>query len=233
MLLQVQNLYAYYDESCICNGLSLNVDRGESVCLLGRNGVGKTTLMKSIMGLLPHPRGEVEFAGKSISGLKPYEVARRGIGYVPQGRIIFPSLTVAENLRLGMSARRTKGKLAPDIVFRYFPILKERLKQKGGTLSGGEQQMLAVGRALSLDPMLVLLDEPSEGLSAFATQELIAILKQMVAETEMSVLMVEQNLEMALDMCTRGYVMEKGCIVAEGTTSRLENDEVVRSHLMV
>ena len=233
MLLQVNSLSVFYDKSCICKGVSLNVDRGESVCLLGRNGVGKTTLLKCIMRLLPNGEGDLAFDGQNLGKLKPHEVARRGIGYVPQGRIIFPNLSVSENLRLAMSARRKKGKSVPEIVFHYFPRLKERLKQKGGTLSGGEQQMLAIGRALAADPLLVLLDEPSEGLSAAATGELIGALKKLVAETEMAVLMVEQNLEMAMEMSTRGYVMEKGCIVAEGSTSELENDEIVRSHLMV
>ena len=233
MLLRVSRLSVFYDESRICNEVSLDVDRGESVCLLGRNGVGKTTLLKSIMRLLPNREGDVKFEGEDLGRLKPHEVARRGIGYVPQGRIIFPSLTVMENLRLAMSARRTKGKGIPEIVFHYFPLLKERLNQKGGTLSGGEQQMLAIGRALAIDPLLVLLDEPSEGLSAIATQELVKALKRLVEESDMAVLMVEQNLEMALEMSTRGYIMEKGRIVAEGTTSELQNDEVVRSHLMV
>lgn len=233
MLLQVKNLSVFYSGSRICNGVSLDVDRGESICLLGRNGVGKTTLLKSVMGLLPNREGDVLFEGENLSRLKPHEIARRGIGYVPQGRIIFPNLTVLENLRLGMSARRKKSKSVPDIVFHYFPLLKERLEQRGGTLSGGEQQMLAIGRALSMDPLLVLLDEPSEGLSAIATQELIMALKKLVEETSMAVLMVEQNLEMALEMSTRGYVMEKGCIVAQGSTSELESDEIVRSHLMV
>lgn len=233
MLLEVKDLAVFYDESCICKGVNLQVNDGEEVCLLGRNGVGKTTLLKSIMRLLQNREGAIIFDGLDISKLKPYEVARLGIGYAPQGRMIFPNLTVLENLRLGTTTRKEKVKAIPEIVFEYFPFLKERLNQQGGTLSGGEQQMLAIGRALSGSPKLVLLDEPSEGLSTAATGELIKILKRLSQKTDLAILLVEQNLEMALEMSTRGYVMEKGCIVAQGKVTELQNDEIVRSHLMV
>jgi len=233
MLLEVKDLAVFYDESCICKGVNLQVNDGEEVCLLGRNGVGKTTLLKSIMRLLQNREGAIIFDGLDISKLKPYEVARLGIGYAPQGRMIFPNLTVLENLRLGTTTRKEKVKTIPEIVFEYFPFLKERLNQQGGTLSGGEQQMLAIGRALSGSPKLVLLDEPSEGLSTAATGELIKILKRLSQKTDLAILLVEQNLEMALEMSTRGYVMEKGCIVAQGKVTELQNDEIVRSHLMV
>ena len=233
MLLEVKDLAVFYDESCICKDVNLQVNDGEEVCLLGRNGVGKTTLLKSIMRLLQNREGAIIFDGLDISKLKPYEVARLGIGYVPQGRMIFPNLTVLENLRLGTTTRKEKVKAIPEIVFEYFPFLKERLNQQGGTLSGGEQQMLAIGRALSGSPKLVLLDEPSEGLSTAATGELIKILKRLSQKTDLAIFLVEQNLEMALEMSTRGYVMEKGCIVAQGKVTELQNDEIVRSHLMV
>jgi len=233
MLLEVKDLDVSYIESRICNGVNLRVDSGEEVCLLGRNGVGKTTLLKSIMRLLPSKNGTITFDGVPINRLKPYEVAKLGIGYVPQGRIIFPHLTVLENLRLGTTGRKEQNRAIPEIVFEYFPRLKERLKQRGGTLSGGEQQMLAIARALASVPKLVLLDEPSEGLSAGIIKELIKVLRRLCQESDLAILLVEQNLEMALDLATRGYVIEKGCIVAQGKMAELQSDEVVRSHLMV
>lgn len=233
MLLEVKDLDVSYVESRICKGVNLQVGSGEEVCLLGRNGVGKTTLLKSIMRLLPSKDGTIIFDGVPINRLKPYEVAKLGIGYVPQGRIIFPHLTVLENLRLGTTARKERNRAVPEIVFEYFPRLKERHKQRGGTLSGGEQQMLAIARALASVPKLVLLDEPSEGLSAGVIEELIKVLRRLCQETDLAILLVEQNLEIALDLATRGYVMEKGCIVAEGKMTELQSDEIVRSHLMV
>lgn len=232
-MLLLKDVAVFYEESCICKGIDLHVNPHEEVCLLGRNGVGKTTLLKCIMRLLPNREGTVFFDGLDINKLKPHEAAKLGVGYVPQGRMIFPNLTVLENLRLGTTARRDKVRKIPEIVFEYFPILKKRLKQQGGTLSGGEQQMLAIGRALSCLPKLVLLDEPSEGLSPKVTMELIKILKRLCKETELAILLVEQNLNMALEMTTRGYVMEKGCIVAQGNVTRLQSDSIVRSHLMV
>ncbi len=233
MLLEVNDLSVFYKESCACTGVSLGVDKGEAVCLLGRNGVGKTTLLKCIMGLLANRSGTKTFEGRDITRQKPFEVARQGMGYVPQGRMIFANLSVADNLKLGTMASSGKAKRVPDIVFDYFPVLKDRLNQKGGTLSGGEQQMLAVGRALASFPKAVLLDEPSEGLSSLATQELVEVLKRLVRETDLAILLVEQNLDMALETVSRGYVMEKGCIVAQGDVAELESDEVVKSHLII
>ena len=233
MLLEIRDLVVAYKESRICQNVNLEADSGEAVCLLGRNGVGKTTLLKSIMGLLPIRQGVVAFEGQDVTSLKPYEIARLGMAYVPQGRMIFPNLTVRENLRLGTTARKDKTKNIPEIVFEYFPRLKERLKQHGGTLSGGEQQMLAIGRALAASPKMVLMDEPSEGLSVGATQDLIKVLKRMGRETDLAILLVEQNLDMALETASRGYVMEKGCIVAQGTVQELQREEVVKSHLVI
>jgi urea ABC transporter ATP-binding protein UrtE len=233
MLLEVNDLKVYYGESCVCNDVTLLVNRGEGVCLLGRNGVGKTTLLKSIMRLLPNRNGTVFFDGHDITHREAHEVAKLGMGYVPQGRIIFPHLTVLENLRLGTTAQKERIKRIPEIVFQYFPRLRERLDQRGGTLSGGEQQMLAIGRALCSIPKLVLLDEPSEGLSAGVASELINIIKRLCEETELSILLVEQNLEMALELTTRGYVMEKGQIVAQGKVEELESDKIVYSHLAI
>ena len=211
MLLEITGLSVCYVESNVCQGVTLDVDQGEAVCLLGRNGVGKTTFLKSIMGLLKCTEGRIFFYGKDIANQVPYKIAQLGIGYVPQGRMIFPQLTVGENLRFGTMACKSRSKVIPEIVFEYFPVLKDRLKQLGGTLSGGQQQMLAVGRALAGRPKLILLDEPTEGLSAGATQELTDMLKKLVQETNVGMLLVEQNLEMAMETATRGYVMEKGC----------------------
>lgn len=233
MLLEVKNLTVYYGETCICSDINLQIQDREQVCLLGRNGVGKTTLLKSIMRLLPNRRGTVIFGGQDITKLEAYETAKLGMGYVPQGRIIFPHLSVLENLRLGKTAQREKVKKIPEIVFEYFPQLRERLDQKGGTLSGGEQQMLAVARALASVPKLVLLDEPSEGLSAGVTSELIKIFKRLCLETDLAIFLVEQNMEMALELTTKGYVMEKGQIVVQGKVENLRSEEIVRSHLMV
>jgi len=233
LLLEVKDLTVFYDESCICKGINLQIQHNEEVCLLGRNGVGKTTLMKSIMRLVLSRKGSLIFDGVDITALAPYEVAKAGIGYVPQGRMIFPNLTVLDNLRLGMTARNDKVKAIPEIVFEYLTRLKERLKQRGGTLSGGEQQMLAIGRALCSAPKLLLLDEPLEGLSAGVAKEVMRILSRLCKETDMAFLIVEQNLDMALAMTTRGYVMEKGCIVARGDVAALESEEIVRSHLKV
>ena len=233
MLLEVKDLSVFYDDSCICKGINLQIKHNEEVCLLGRNGVGKTTLLKSIMRLVLSRKGSIIFDGADITGLAPYEAAKSGIGYVPQGRMIFPSLTVFDNLKLGMTARSDKVKAIPQIVFEHFPRLGERLKQRAGTLSGGEQQMLAIGRVLCSAPKLLLLDEPSEGLSAGVTKEVVRILSRLCKETDMAFLVVEQNLDMVLALTTRGYVMEKGRIVAQGNATELESDEIVRSHLMV
>ena len=233
MLFQLKELCVYYKKSCICQSVSLEVDHGEEICLLGRNGVGKTTLLKSIMRLLPSRSGSIIFDGLDIVHLKPNQVAKLGIGYVPQGRMIFPNLTVLENLRLGTAAQKDKIKAIPELVFDYFPLLKERLQQRGGSLSGGEQQMLAIGRALSSLPKLILMDEPSEGLSAGVTQGLIKILKKLSQEANLTIFLVEQNLDMALEIATRGYIMEKGHIVAQGKAAELQHDDIVKSYLAV
>ena len=233
MFLQVDNISVYYGKSCACHEVSIQVDNAEKVCLLGRNGVGKTTLLKSIMRLLPNRNGTIYVDGADIAGMEPHEVAKLGIGYVPQGRMIFPNLTVLENLKLGTTIRKDKTKTIPEIVFEFFPLLKVRLKQRGGYLSGGEQQMLAIGRALSGLPKLILLDEPSEGLAVIVIEELFKILKKLTYEMGLAVFLVEQNLDMALEIATRGYVMEKGRTVAQGNTVELQDDEIVKSYLVV
>jgi len=233
LLLQLNEICVFYEESRICHNVNLKVDYGEEVCLLWRNGVGKTTLLRSIMGLLPIKTGTIIFDDVYITNMKSYEVAKLGIGYVPQGRMLFPNLTVLENLRLGTTAQKGKRRAIPEFVFEYFPLLKERLKQRAEFLSCGEQQMLAIGRALSSLHKLMLLDEPSEGLSAGVVQELIKILKELSQEGDLAILLIEQNLDMALEIATRGYILEKGQIVAEGRAEELHDDEIVRSHLAI
>jgi urea ABC transporter ATP-binding protein UrtE len=233
VLLQVKEISVFYEQSCICDRVSLDVDNREVVCLLGRNGVGKTTLLKRIMGLLPPRSGTIIFDGQEITSAKPYEVAKLGMAYVPQGRLIFPNLTVLENLRIGTTPQKSKIKMIPELVFKLFPVLEKRLKQLGGTLSGGEQQMLAIGRGLSGLPKLLLLDEPLEGLFAAVSQEVIRSLRKLKEETDLAILLVEQNLDMALETATRGYILEKGRIVVQGNSEELQKDEIVKSHLAI
>ena len=232
MLLSVQALDTGYGQGRICQGIDLEVGEGELVCLLGRNGVGKTTLLRSIIGLLPATAGRLSFDGRDITRLADYRRARLGIGYVPQGRLVFGRLTVAENLRSGTvigGKRLARG--WPEDVLDYFPILRERLNQRAGTMSGGEQQMLAIARALAGKPRLLLLDEPSEGIQPSIVQAIREILRQIQRDRKLAMLLVEQNLKFASALAPRGYVIEKGRIVAKGPMSALVADEVVREHL--
>jgi urea transport system ATP-binding protein len=212
-MLEVDNLNVFYGESHIIRGVSLTVGKGEILNLLGRNGVGKTTLLKSIIGQLRPRSGEVRFLGERIDCRQPYEVARRGIMYVPQGREIFPLLTVEENLK---AAAVCRGRSVPEAVFNYFPFLKERLKQKGGTLSGGEQQMLSIARALAGNPSLLLLDEPTEGIQPSIVRKIREIICIIAEELAISILLVEQNIEFACSVTRKCCIMEKGEIVYTG-----------------
>lgn len=232
MMLSVENLNVYYGESHILQGVDLTVSEGEIVCVIGRNGMGKTTLMRGIMQLTPPKSGKIEFLGEDLTRLQPYDVALSGIAYVPQGRQIFPDLTVAENLRLGALSTGGKAEL-PPMVFNIFPVLKERLQQKGGTLSGGEQQMLAIARALVAKPKLVLLDEPSEGLQPSLMKALVKIVNDINRDLGVSFLVVEQRLDIAFGMASRGYVMEKGQMVQAGTISQLSKESVIKKYLAV
>jgi branched-chain amino acid transport system ATP-binding protein len=233
-MLSVDAIHTYYGESHVLHGVSLRVDRGEGVALLGRNGVGKTTLIRSLIGFTPPRDGAIHFDGRPIHGLPAYEIARRGIGLVPQGRRIFAPLTVLENLVLAARAARAReGPVAWTLadVFRIFPRLEERQRQSGGTLSGGEQQMLAVGRALMTGPRLLLLDEPSEGLAPLIVREIgrvLATLKQ----AGLSILLVEQNVPLALRVADRVYVMSKGQIVYHGPPADLDADEDVKQRYL-
>jgi urea ABC transporter ATP-binding protein UrtE len=236
MLLELQQVEVAYRQSLICQGVSLGVDSNEVVCLLGRNGVGKTTLMRALMGILPNRAGKILFDGQDVTSLPSHERARRGMAYVPQGRLVFPQLTVAENLRSGTmigAAGSGRSGFGPvdESLFGYFPILRERLGQRAGTLSGGEQQMLALGRALAAHPRLLLLDEPSEGIQPSIVQQIRDINMRIARDRNLAVLLVEQNLKFATGASSRGYVMDKGRIVAKGSVAELAKDSVVSQHL--
>jgi urea transport system ATP-binding protein len=230
-ILTLKNVDVFYGKSHICHKVNLEVNPGETVCLLGRNGVGKTTLLRSVVGLTPHRAGTILFKGQNICQKLCYEIARLGIGYVPQGRQIFSNLTVAENLRSGTIIKYQKFGPISGEVLDYFPVLRERLKQAGGTLSGGEQQMLAIARALVGEPSLLLLDEPSEGIQPTIVQAIRDIVLTINRERRISILLVEQNLKFALAVAQRGYVMDKGHIVGQGDVETIAGDRIIQGHL--
>ena len=222
-MLEVDGIHTYYDESHVLHGVSLRVAPGEAVALLGRNGAGKTTAIRSIVGFTPPRAGRVVFEGQAIERWPAYRIARRGLALVPQGRRIFAPLSVRENLLLGA---RSEG-WTLERVFELFPRLRERQAQLGGTLSGGEQQMLAIARALLTNGRLLLLDEPSEGLAPLIVREIGTTLQALKAQ-RLSLLLVEQNYHLALRVADRVYVMNKGQIVYQGTPAGLEADEEVK-----
>jgi branched-chain amino acid transport system ATP-binding protein len=226
-MLEVAGVHTYYGESHILHGVSLEVRPGEAVALLGRNGVGKTTLIRSVVGFTPVRQGTIRYDGRDIHNLPPYRIARAGLALVPQGRRIFAPLSVTENLRIG--ARR--GAWTAARVHEVFPRLRERSLQSSGTLSGGEQQMLAIGRALMTNPRLVLLDEPSEGLAPLIVREIGRVLVRL-KEAGLSILLVEQNVPLALRVADRVYVMSKGQIVYHGASSALDADEDVKRRFL-
>jgi urea transport system ATP-binding protein len=232
-MLRVDGLDTYYGETRILRGISLRVEAGEIIVVLGRNGAGKSTLLRSIIGLTPARSGRICFKGRDITRYPTYETAALGISYVPQGKHIFPRLSVAENLRLGTRLRRSGGKALPPEVFRYFPVLKERFGQAGGTLSGGEQQMLAIARGLVGDPELMLLDEPSESLQPSLVETIRRIIERMCRDRGVTILLVEQNLDFARALADRYYVMENGAIVVHGRMHDLADEEVIRQYLAV
>jgi branched-chain amino acid transport system ATP-binding protein len=228
-MLTVDDIHVYYGNIAAVKGISLTVYPGEIVTLIGGNGAGKSTTMRTISGLLRPKRGEVHFEGKRVSGLKGHEVAQRGIAQSPEGRRIFPRMTVTENLELGAFLRNDKAEIASDMerVFDLFPRLKERLTQKSGTLSGGEQQMLAMGRALMARPRLLLLDEPSMGLAPVLVDVVFETITK-VNEQGTTVLLVEQNALVALNIANHAYVLETGHITLEGPAKELANNDEVR-----
>ena len=225
-LLEVSGLNAYYGKSHILQGVDFHVNEGEIVSLLGRNGVGRSTTIKAIMGDVP-PQGSIKFKGREIAGLKPHQIARLGLGYVPENRDIFPSLTVRQNLLLGQKSARQTGRWAMSDMFAIFPRLEERADTPAGVLSGGEQQMLTMCRTLMGDPDLVMIDEPTEGLAPMMV-ELVAKLLGEIAERGISILLVEQKLTIALKISRRLYVMGHGHIVFEGTPAEFAANARVR-----
>jgi branched-chain amino acid transport system ATP-binding protein len=235
-MLAVDNIHAYYGDSHILHGVSLAVNEGEVVCLLGRNGAGKTTTILTIMGYLKPRPGRIRFRDRDIAELAPYAVARLGFGFVPQERGIFPSLTVRENLTVfarGGSRDRNNRRWTLGKIFELFPNLRARERNLGFQLSGGEQQMLSIARALMLNPSLLLLDEPSEGLAPMIVQEIIEVLKSLKREG-LAILLVEQNLRTALAVADRHHVMNKGEICFTGSSAELEGNEVVlREYLSI
>jgi branched-chain amino acid transport system ATP-binding protein len=229
MLLDVKEVIVHYGKIEAVKGVSLDVAEGEIVTLLGSNGAGKTTLLSTISGLKRPTKGEICFDGKRIDKMHPWEIVKLGIGHVPEGRGLFPYMTVEDNLVLGAFSRpgRKEIKQNLDVAYKYFPILKQRARQRAFSMSGGEQQMVAIGRALMCRPRLLLLDEPSLGLSPIMVEQIAAIVKTLRDEG-ITVLLVEQNAAIALDIANRGYVMEIGTIVLSGTNSELTRDERVK-----
>jgi len=230
-LLEVRNLETFYGPIMAIRGVSLEVHKGSIVTVLGANGAGKTTLLKTISGIMDPEKGEILFEGENIAGREPHRVVKSGIVHVPEGREVFPLLTVEENLALGAYTRSDRAGIAQDrdMVFEYFPILKERRNQEAGTLSGGQQQMLAIGRGLMLRPKIMLLDEPSLGLSPLLVQEIFAILKRLNSQEGVTMMLVEQNASVALGLADQGYVMELGRIVMNGSSERLQASEDIKS----
>jgi branched-chain amino acid transport system ATP-binding protein len=229
MMLEVHDLHAFYGQNEALHGLDFELDEGDIVTLLGANGAGKTTTLRSICGMV-RTTGEIRFDGKPIGGRATEDIIRLGIAHVPEGRGTFVRISVEENLQLGAITRHDRAEIARDIerVYAHFPRLKERRGQQAGTLSGGEQQMLAVGRALMLRPRLMLLDEPSFGLAPLVVEELFEILRQLNAETGVGMLIVEQNAELALELAETAYLLETGRIVITGPAAEIREDEAVR-----
>ena len=226
-MLQVKDIHTYYGHIAALKGVSLSVDQGEIVALLGRNGAGKTTLLNTISGFLEPRTGEILFENEPILGLPPHQVAAMGISQVPEGRRIFADLTVYANLEIGAYERWGERKKRMEEVIQIFPVLRERLNQLGGTLSGGEQQMLAVGRGLMADPKCLLLDEPSLGLAPLVIETLFEAFHT-INESGVTILLVEQNAILALELAKRAYIIQNGILVSEGLASDLENTDLIR-----
>jgi branched-chain amino acid transport system ATP-binding protein len=226
ILLEVEAVHSFYGKSHVLHGVSLAVGKGEVVALLGRNGVGKSTTLKAIMGLAPPSEGQIAFEGRPITGLPPHRLARLGIGYVPEERRIFRHLSVTENLRTGLDRRgvgRGQKQQLLDKVYAFFPVLAERRSQAGGTLSGGEQQMLAIARAMMLEPKIILLDEPTEGLMPRMVGQIREVIAVLQTEN-VAVLLVEQNVPLTLEASSRVYILEKGMVRHHASSAELRAD---------
>jgi branched-chain amino acid transport system ATP-binding protein len=233
-MLEVRDIHSYYGKSHILQGVSMTLNEGELVCLLGRNGVGKSTTLKSIMGLVKPGEGSIRFHGQELIGRQPFEVARLGVGYVPEDRRIFRSLTVHENLLMGVKGSKgisKNGGWTTERVYEKFPRLKDRRDNKGGHLSGGEQQMLTVARTLMGNPKLILVDEPTEGLAPLIVKDVLEMLAT-VRSSGVTVLMVEQNFKASIKVADRFYIMGKGQMVFEGGTEALLAAEEVRKNYL-
>jgi branched-chain amino acid transport system ATP-binding protein len=225
-MLEVKDLHAYYGRSHILQGVNLTVGSSEIVSLLGRNGVGRSTFCKTVMGLVP-PRGSIMYQGEEIAGCKPHTIAHKGIGFVPEDRWIFPGLTVLQNLQLGLKGRKAKGRWSIEDVFEMFPRLGERSNVNGGLISGGEQQMLTICRTLMGNPNFIMIDEPTEGLAPKMVEHVGELIRE-IAQRGISVLLVEQKLNIALKISRRLYIMGHGQIVFEGTPDDLRSDDSIR-----
>lgn len=232
-MLTVKGLVSSYGSTRILSGVDLELGLREVVAVIGRNGVGKTTFLKTIMGIVPTVSGGVFFENRDISALSTHEVAKAGLGYVPQGRGIFDKLSVEENLRMGLRARSATTDSIPGFIFEKFPILWERRRQQAGTLSGGQKQQLAISRALCGDPKLLLLDEPSEGIQPNIVQEIGAFIRELVETRDISVLIVEQNLELVDQVSDRFDIMVKGQIVRTGSGGELWDEQMLKEYLSV
>jgi urea transport system ATP-binding protein len=226
-MLAVANLNQYYGGSHILRDLSFEVPPGKVTALLGRNGVGKTTLLRTLMGLVPAATGTIRFGENDLTGAPPYARARRGIGYVPQGREIFPRLSVAENLELGL-ATRPRGAVIPGRIYEMFPVLKQMLHRRGGDLSGGQQQQLAIGRALAMEPKLLILDEPTEGIQPSIIKDIERVIRALAHGGDMAILLVEQYYDFARSLADQYLVMERGEIIARGRGADMVADDVGR-----
>ncbi len=231
-MLEIAALNQFYGESHILWDVDLALERGDCLCLMGRNGVGKTTLLKTVMGLLPARSGSIRFEGSELLARSAEARARAGIGYVPQGREIFPLLTVEENLRIGLPARRDRAREIPPYIFGLFPVLGKMLRRRGGDLSGGQQQQLAIGRALVLDPTLLILDEPTEGIQPNIVHEIGDIILRLNAERRMAILLVEQKLPFARRVARRFCLLDRGRSVAAGSIDALD-EKLIERHLKV
>ena len=220
-MLNVKNINQYYGGSHILRDVSLQAHRGKVTVLLGRNGVGKTTLLKSLMGLVPISTGSIEFDGKPIQNATPYQRARAGIGFVPQGREIFGRLTVEENLRMGL-AYKPAGEAVPAELFELFPVLKQMLRRRGGDLSGGQQQQLAIARALAAKPKLLILDEPTEGIQPSIIKDIGRVIRMLADRGDMAILLVEQYYDFARELADDYLVMQRGEFIARGAGSEME-----------
>lgn len=232
IMLTVSNLSFSYGEVQVLRGIDVDVPAETIVSLMGRNGVGKTTLMNNIVGLLKPSSGSIQIEGKELVGVATHHRIRAGLAYVPQGRMIFPKLTVEENLRVGLSARTDKLTQIPDEIYELFPILKEMGSRMGGDLSGGQQQQLAIGRALVTDPKVLILDEPTEGIQPNIIQQIGTVLRQLVETKRMTILIVEQYLDFVREFCQRFYIMNRGEIVAHDETNALSQN-MIREYLSV